>query len=300
MPATRDAPLCAPSLVHSASATASAKMPGSWYRSPMTTPRLVARTIDQLTIEDEDSFRHVEFYGDLKDVLCRDKYSFRVLPEELLGRWDRALFLNLTFWGATSGGDVIVEDVLPADVVAHVAWHHLAAKALADSPGAPLSAEALFLGEAIASAFDVYLVGRLLGHAPRSSFLATQVPAMAESASEAGLPESGFNALLEEIANDPDRAFEDLRELLFDATAALAACSGVDDALVALGRFDEHRFEPLLHHYELSNWVLYARAYGKDGGEPDRRVRAVDSELRQAAVALDWLTSKWIRNASRA
>jgi hypothetical protein len=266
----------------------------------MTTSRLAVRTIDELRTEDEKSFRHVELYGDLKDVLHRDRYTFRILPEGSSGRWDRALLLNLTFWGANAGGDVLVDDVLPADVVAHAAWHHLAAKALAESPGAALSADALFLGEAIASAFDVYLVGRLLGHAPDSSFLATQVPAMADSASEAGLSEDGFDALLQEIADDPDRAFEDLRQLLFDATTSLTACAGVDDALAVLERFDQHRFSALLHHYELSNWCLYARAYAKGGLEPDERVRVVDRELRQAAVSLDWLTAKWIRGQSSA
>ncbi|MBX3224091.1 MAG: hypothetical protein KF795_26485 [Labilithrix sp.] len=262
----------------------------------MTTLRFAAKTLDDLKIEDERSFRHVGLYGDLKEVLRRDGYTFRVLPEASAGRWDRALLLNLTFWGASAGGDVLVDDVLPADVVAHAAWHHLAARALAGEPGAPLSADALFLGEAIASAFDVYLVGRLLGHAPRSTFLATQVPAMAESAHEAGLSEADFDALIQGIAADPDRAFEDLRQLLFDAATSLTACSGADDALTVLGRLDEHRFAALLHHYELSNWVLYARAYacGERGFEPDPRVRAIDGELRRASVPLDWLASAWI------
>jgi len=30
---------------------------------------------------------------------------------------DRALFLNLTFWGASEGGDVLVDAHVPADVV---------------------------------------------------------------------------------------------------------------------------------------------------------------------------------------
>ncbi|MBX3216083.1 MAG: hypothetical protein KF850_28845 [Labilithrix sp.] len=262
----------------------------------MPTLRFTAKTIDELTIEDERSFRHVALYGDLKEVLRRDRYGFRVLPESSAGRWDRALLLNLTFWGASAGGDVLVEDILPADVVAHAAWHHLAARALADAPGAPLSSDALFFGEAVASAFDVYLVGRLLGHAPRSTFLATQVPAMAESAHEAGLSEGDFDALVQGIASDPDRAFEDLRQLLFDATTSLTACNGADEALAVLGRFDEHRFASLLHHYELSNWVLYARAYARDKGAitQDPRVRAIDGELRRANVPVDWLASQWI------
>jgi hypothetical protein len=167
------------------------------------------RTVDELTIEDERSFRHVALYADLKEVLRRAKYPFRVLPEGLEGRADRALLLNLTFWGADAGGDVLESDTLPADVVAHAAWHHLAAKALPHA-GKP-SVAALFLGEAIASAFDVYLVGRLLGHAPSSSFLETQVPAMAEATESAGLDEDGFESMLEAIASDPERAFADLR-----------------------------------------------------------------------------------------
>lgn len=255
---------------------------------------LEEQTIDALAIDDEASFRHVSLYRDLKNVLRRAQYRFRVLPAASAGRWDRALFLNLTFWGANDGGDVLVNDSLPADVVAHVAWHHLAAIALAVTPGAPLSAEDLFLGEAIASAFDVYLVGRLLGHSPRSSFLANRVPTMAQSTSEAGLSADDFETLLQGIADDPDRAFEDLRHLLFEATTALAACGGVNDALDVLSLFDTHRFASLIHHYEISNWVLYARAYAKNGLPAAGRAREIDRELQKAPVALEWLTKTWI------
>ena len=36
-------------------------------------------TLDQLTIDDEESFRHVALYEDLKRILKRAKYRFRVL-----------------------------------------------------------------------------------------------------------------------------------------------------------------------------------------------------------------------------
>ncbi len=261
------------------------------------TPGLVRRTVSELTIEDERSFRHVALYADLKDVLVRAKYPFRVLPAPLAGRMDRALLLNLTFWGADAGGDVLEIDIIPADVVAHAAWHHLAAKALPAAREARPSADALFLGEAIASAFDVYLVGRLLGHAKSSSFLESQVPAMADAADAAGLTEEHFEAMLEGIAADPERAFGDLRELLFDATSALFACDGVDDALVKLADFDDHRFASLLHRYELSNWVLYARAYGDP--HPDERARAIDAALRREEAPIEWLTTAWIAPALR-
>src|SRR4051812_22370596 len=104
---------------------------------PFTTCR-----VDDLVIEDEPSFRHVALYADLKEVLRKTDYRFRILPDPAarVSQWDRALLLNLTFWSADEGGDVLVAETLAADVVAHAAWHRLAAKAL----GA--SAASLFLG----------------------------------------------------------------------------------------------------------------------------------------------------------
>jgi hypothetical protein len=291
-------------------------------------------TLDELTIDDERSFRHVALYHDLKQALRRSGYRFRVAPAGSPSvSWDRALFLNLTFWDASESGDVLVSDHIAADVVAHVAWHDLARRALdrapdattgdvtgsapgnapgnapnntsGPRPAAKTTADGLFLGESIASAFDLYLVGRLLGHSPDAEFLETQVPAMAEAAEAAGLSEEGFEALLASIAGDPERAFEDLRELLFDAVSALFTCRGIDEAAATLDRLEEHRFAPLLHHYELSNWILYARAYapGSPGDlapDPrvcDPRVRAIDAALRSAPVSLDWLEERWVRPA---
>lgn len=250
--------------------------------------------VDELKIEDEESFRHVALYDDLKQVLRAAAYRFRVLPASLAGRWERALLLNLTFWGARGGGDVLAVGQLPADVVAHVAWHHLADRAVGGEPGAAPTPAALFLGEAIASAFDLYLVGRLLGHSPDSSFLETQVPAMAEAAETAGRTAAEFESLLAAIAGDPEGAFADLRELLFDAATALFAADTPEAGLAALDRLDGHRFAFLLHHYELSNWVLYARAHGRPSSVGEDRVREMDLGLRSAPVALDWLVRAWV------
>ncbi len=246
------------------------------------------RTLDTLVLDDEASFRHISLYGDLKEVLRRAGYAFHLLPAAAR-RWDRALFLNLTFW--QGGSDVLIDEVLPADVVTHVAWHHLAAKAFAQEPP---STDALLLGEAIASAFDVYLIGRMLHHAPDSAFLESQMPALATAVQEAGMSEAQFAALLETVAADPDRAFEDLRELLFDATTGLLQCTDTESALALLTDLDRHRFGPLLHHYELSNWVLSARALPAAAMAPNARVREVDRALREAPVALDWLEKAWV------
>jgi hypothetical protein len=254
--------------------------------------------LEDLHIEDERAFRHVGLFDGLKQALRRDGYKFRV-PERDAASWDRVVFLNLTFWDGGEQGDVLRVPAIPADVVCHVAWHHLGRRALAKA-GAGNGADAMFLGEAIASAFDVYLIGRLLGHSPDAQFLETQVPAMAEVAEAAGLGEEGFEALLGDISADPERAFEDLRQLLFDVGTALTTCAGVDAASAALERFDGHRFMPLLHHFEMSNWVLYARAYAPAALAPDPAVRAIDAALRAAPVSLDWLERHWVDAAEGA
>jgi hypothetical protein len=117
---------------------------------------------------------------------------------------------------------------------------------------------------------------------------------MAERAQEAGLSEAAFAALLEDVAAEPERAFEDMRALLLDTASALLVCRGLEEAEAALGSFDGHRFAPLLHHFELSNWILYARAYAPPPSRPDPVVQSLDALLRSAPVALDWLADNCI------
>jgi hypothetical protein len=257
-------------------------------------------TLDELTIDDRAPLTGVAIYQRLETFLRGSGHRFLIPEAGQQASWDRALFLNLTYWNVEAGADVLCDDHIPADVVAHVAWHELATRQLARTRtdddglrGAPSSA-GLFFAESIASAFDLYLVGRLLPRAADSDFLATQVPLMAECADNAGLPEAGFAALLEEVTRAPERAFEDLRALLFDAASALVACETATAAHAALEQLGGHRFAPLLHHYQLSNWILYARAYAPGPSEPDEIVRGLDRTLREAPVSLDWLDQNWL------
>lgn len=247
-------------------------------------------TLHQLEIEDEAPFRRIGLFRDLKARLVRDDYRVRVMPEGA-ARWDHALLLNLAFWEARGGGDILVDAVVPADVVCHIGWHHLAGAALADGD-APLSGPALLLGEAIASAFDLYLIGRLLGHGAECGFLETQVPAMAEVAEGAGVEAAAFEDLLEHVRRDPEGSFEELRRLLFDVLSELLRAQSADEALQALTRRDGERFACLLHHFELANWLQHARA-APDNASADK-ARALDAELRRQPDALAWMAERWL------
>jgi hypothetical protein len=260
--------------------------------------KLPSKGFSELIVDDEASFSHVALYADLRRIVAESGHRFLVLHGNVRrATWDRALFLNLTFWHAAGSAEVLADEHIAADIVAHIAWHHLAARHLSDGSGR-LSAEALLLSESIASAFDLYLVGRLLGVRPDAEFLQTQVPAMADSAASAGMNDDDFERMLETAAADPERAFEDLRALLYDSASALYGCSDVASAAFLLEEREDHRFAALLHHYELSNWVLYARAYGGEKVH-DERARALDTALRNSPVALDWLEEHWVRPAAR-
>lgn len=233
--------------------------------------------------------KRVPLYARLKDALIDDGYRFRVQREGLPIDWHRALFLNLSFWSAGDNADVVVDERLPADVVAHVAWHHLARRSLGKS-GATV--DGMLLGESIASAFDAYLIGRLLTDAPKSEFVETQVEAMAEVS---GLAEKQFAKLLEGLALDPVASFGQLRTLLFELSTSLVRATGLEDAAARLAAHAQHPLFPLVHHYNLSNWILHSRVYGpRIKARIDPGVAGVHRELAAADSALDWLARQWL------
>lgn len=249
-----------------------------------------------LEILDRASFQHVSLVGDLEQVVERARLRFFVPARGRTVSWDRALLYNQLYWEEGTA-DVLAAPEIPADVVAHVAWHHLT------STHVPVSAAAHLLGEAIASAFDVYLVGRLLGHRPDSDFLATQVPRMAERAEDAGVGPAAFEALLEQIAGEPERAFEDLRALLFDAACALADARTIAHAERALQELEQRRFGCLLHHFDLAIWVLRTRAeLGADAttrGEDSKPAHELDAALRASGDSLAELERRWLEPLRR-
>ena len=252
-------------------------------------------TLDTLTFLDEPAFLALPVYARLKQHVIASKYPFLIADAHTNFSWDRALFLNLTFWNGQQGADVLAETEIPADVVAHVAWHQLANHNLqaAVGPHTP-SAASMLLGESIASAFDLYLLGKLIRSAPGCDFVTTQVPIMAEATEQAGLPDKGFERLLDGVASLPDQAFEDLRSYLFDVSCALLAAKSADEAQSILEDHEGHRFAPLLHHYQVSNWILYSRAYATSSPALEAEVQNVDAKMRAASSSLVWLEQNWL------
>jgi hypothetical protein len=249
------------------------------------------RSLDDITIEDAATLRHVGVYRALVERVERDGMTFAVPgPDSPLAGVDPTRLLNLAFWHPGEVSEILPDPTLSADQLAHNAWHHVAQRALGEDAH---SVAGLLLAEAVASAFDVYLVGRLLGQVPDAPFLESQVPAMSEAAAAADCDEARFAALLERMSAEPERSFEQLRSLLYDLSLELAASVDADAAAATLLRHADHPFAPLTHHYELPTWVLFARAYAdpKASGEAARRA---DAALRQADDPIAWLETNWV------
>ncbi len=257
--------------------------------------QLARYRLDELEVLDERSFRHVGVYQELRGALASMDAQFLVAdPKGPLAAVDPVSLLNLAYWAPGGALEVLAEPALSADQLAHNAWHRVAERALGEHAR---TADGLLLAEAVASAFDLYAVGRLLGHAPESEFLETQVPAMSDAAAAAGLDEAGFEALLQRSVAEPEACFELLRELLFDTSVALVAAPDLEAAAEVLSHAARHPLGALLYHYELTTWVLFARAYATSLA-PCPDVRAIDAELRAAPDAMAWLERRWLARIS--
>lgn len=252
-------------------------------------------TLDALVIDDERAFSHMELFAPLARIVRDEGLTFRVAPPGTShATWARALFLNLTFWHGDDASDVLSERRIPADVVAHIAWHHLAKGALASS--AP-SAEAMLLGESVASAFDLYMLGTLLAAGQECDFLVSQMDAITTALEDAGYDERDAALRFEAAASDPASAFESLRALLFDVSTSLLEARSLDEATAVFDRFDAHPDAPLIHHYELSNWILHCKAYAKGDERSAQKARDAHERLRAAESSIAWLDERWLRPA---
>lgn len=247
-------------------------------------------TLSALAIRDDAAFAAMDVYGRLKARLARDAYPFRVpAPRQALA-WEETLLLNVVFWNGATGQDVLEDRAIDADVVAHVGWHHVVRQAL--GPAAD-TADGMLLGEAVASAFDVYAAGRMLALGREVGFLESQLPAMADALGHAGWDEAAIDALFARVTAEPDVAFESLRQLLYDVSTALVRAPDAAAAAAVLRQHAAHPFAGLLHHYDLATWLLHARARGADAvANPE--VAAMDAWLRASSSSIDAMTDAWL------
>lgn len=247
--------------------------------------------LSALPVEDEADFAQVPLYARLKQALLDDNVRYRIPKAGTeLGRWDHVLLLNLAFWTPEEPDDVLESRFLSADVVAHRAWHHLAHRALGS---ASRSIEGLMLGEAIASAFDVYLIGMLLRTCPGAAMLESQTVAMTEVMIAGGHSEQEALELFQSFSESPGQVFAELAQLLYEVGVALCRADGAEQAANVLCSVEERRVSPVLHHFQLASWVLYSKAYATHQKE-GAMAAELAAELLGAQDPLAELARRWL------
>ena len=248
--------------------------------------------VSELTIVDEQSFETLALYRALRTRMDEADPVF-LITDPNGDEGERARLLNLGFWDPSSFMEVLTEPVITADQLAHNALHHCGYGALGD---AARSLEGLLLVESIASAMDIYWLGRLLAEAPYAEFLESQVPAISEAASGAGASSEEFADLLQLAAENPPKAFGDLRSVLFDTALGLTRAVDVHEADRVLREQSTHQWSVLTHHYAITNWILFARINGSHTSDT-KSVLDLDQRLRGVKNPVTELQSIWALHA---
>jgi hypothetical protein len=255
------------------------------------------RHLDELDVHEQPALRKVPYYEELKEVLRQGRVPFRLFPEASRARADHALLLNVVFWDAGAVDDIIERPLVGAYSIPHIAWHYLTARALAPAPGR-LSAGGWVLGESIASAFDLFLLGHLLREDPGAPTARVIVDRLHAAVLRAGGSDDQMRSLAGGARDDPEAAFADLRELLFVGTQALLECERSDDAFAVLRQIDAQPLGCLFHAYRVADWVLQVKASGAK--RDDEAVDRLDAELRAQRAPVAWLIDRWLTPAERA
>ena len=206
-----------------------------------------ALALSDLAIDEADAFRRAGI--DLLDAALPllKNHRFIVTPGKGLAR-----LADLLNWRAGALCEHIDRRGVSADQVIHFAIHHVLDQNLEENhPGAVL------LAECLASASDLYLLGKLSQAGEETAFLSDTIESMCSYyemyAAEPDHLEQFFAAFLE----NPFETMVETACFLFHFGAAFLKS---EPDLAVLTRFSENARYPLVHHYNLTNWILTIRA----------------------------------------
>lgn len=189
----------------------------------------------------------LELLSDL-DVVCFPKGRG-------LGR-----LVNLLQWQVDQQLEYLDGDAVAADQVVHFALHHLWHRRI----GSDHPFDLLF-AECMASASDLYLLGKLSNGGEETDFLVDTLDSFG-SYYEIYSSESRLEKLVARILENPYQTMSAAVDYLFRLGVALLS---PQINLEALARFQDDLLYPLAHHYNISNWILTIR--NRFPGSPDAR-----------------------------
>lgn len=160
-----------------------------------------------------------------------------------------ARIINLLSWSVNDRREYLDQPEVFADQVIHFAAHQVVAEVW----GAETPASMLF-AEAVASACDLYCLGKLSAAGVETEFMADTLASFADYYEQYAAEEEDYESVLERLLEGPHEAMAELAEFLYDTGAQL--CRAKDEAEMAevLIPLADEIWYPMLFHYQVVHW----------------------------------------------
>jgi len=210
--------------------------------------------IEAIEIDDRDAYGKVALDGLLEAASATlDRAGVRVVVTER-GR-GTARLANLLCWQVQANLELADDAVLSGDQIIHFALHHLADQQMGHE-----DPRALLFAETLASSADILLLGSLASLEPEPDFVVETMESFAYYYDLYAGSEEVLARVLTRIVDDPFAMMRAVCLFLYAAAEPLLSASDLATTLSHLDRLVEDDLYPLVHHYNMTNWILAIRA----------------------------------------
>ena len=224
---------------------------------------MMPETRDLLTlpVREAEAFTRagIKLLPKARAVLAANRTRAIVIP----GGTGMARLINLAHWQVDHHLEYLDEAAVNADQLIHFAAHQVMACVLGCE-----DAHALLLAETFASALDLFLLGKLIGAGEETEFLVETVESFGAYCDLYGKGPVQLEALLTRIRDDPFASMAAAADYLYRVAEILLTSQVVAETAAGLAALASDPLYPLIHHYNVVNWVLAIRVRYPTIGEP--------------------------------
>ncbi|MDJ0842186.1 MAG: hypothetical protein QNK37_37140 [Acidobacteriota bacterium] len=167
----------------------------------------------------------------------------------------RARLANLLSWQVDECLEYLDGDDLTTDQVVHFGLHQFAHHRLGSK-----HPHAVLFAETLASSADIYLLGKLAQAGMEPDFIHETLESFGFYYETYGDDAGHMEQLLSDLTTDPFGAMVTVGNYLFNFCTPLLYPASSDEPANILAVLQPHAYYPLVHHYNVTNWVLAIRA----------------------------------------
>jgi len=197
---------------------------------------------------DADKRACISLLPQARAILAANRTRAVIVPRAGLAR-----LLNLVHWDVATHLEYLDERAVYADQLCHFAAHQLIDALLGSR-----DPYALLFAEAFASALDFYLLGKLIQAGEETGFLIETIESFT-TYYELYDSEDQLELVLTRTGEAPFTLMAEVADYLFQCAILLMSKADPGEIMQALGWLAEGPLYPLVHHYNVSNWVLAIR-----------------------------------------